>query len=651
MDPSTNIAQVQEPQEPNVAEATEPSRLEATESPAAPAMDASTEPEPKAAIDNLAKATEDPSPFGTLKRRTTEAWNNLPKPALPSELPPFPSIAADLPTQESARETFGTLKRRTTESFETFSRQTTEMANGIAKRADFSGLTSMLPKMPWGQGAPQDAILEATWERILVPSLPRSSHSVNVVGGNAYVFGGEIEPRKPVDNDMHLIRLPYSSADADYFAIKPKAAPRTQVGQIPTVVEPVAGDEGKKAGQALPDRSSLGDVPSARVGHATAVIGTRIFLFGGRGGPDMGALEEFGRVWVFDTKTNMWSYIDPVLPTTESDSAAFADKRQHYPAARSYHSAVGVSLPRDFSSKGVDKPQTWAQWAQGDSDTRGTPQNPIVGSVASNSRDEDEDGYGTFIIHGGCFTQGRANDVWAFDVRSKVWQELPSAPGKPRGGTSLALAGGKLWRFGGFNGEGEEGGQLDHLELGIDSFNDRSGKADVLLSAKGEWKSILAEEPTSAGQDDATKPLTTAGSHPWPGNRSVAGLETVTIGGPSGREYLLLTLGERDPSDDGHNAAGKFWDDVWAYEMPRPSWLGGASAAAAEGKWFKVKTGAYDDEDVGAAKGPGPRGWFASAKMGELDERGIVLWGGVDAQNSRLGDGWILRLGSEKREA
>lgn len=703
MDPATEMT------EPPVVEATKPTPMEDTETPATetPAVEASTEL--KAAVDDLAKAAEDSTPFGTLKRRTTDAWNNISKPAIPSELPQFPSIAAEMPTQESARETFGTLKRRTTESFGTISRRTTDLMKGISvpgvpeampqfpnisdhvpsempKWADFSGLASKLPKIPWGQAQPTDPTLQATWERIFVPSLPRSSHSINVVAGNAYVFGGEIEPRKPVDNDMHVIVLPYSSASADYVAVKAKAAPRSEPVQIPTVVEPTAEDESEDKGKdknlsdvdltgseqvadkqkepahASPDRSSLGAVPGPRVGHATAVIGSRIFLFGGRGGPDMAALEEFGRVWVFDTKTNLWSYLDPLLPTVEPVSPAFADKRQHYPAARSYHSAVGVSLPRDFSSKSRGQRQSWAQWAQGDSETRGTPQNPIVGNVASNSRDEDEDGYGTFIVHGGCFTEGRANDVWAFDVRSKVWQQLPSAPGAARGGTTLALAGGKLWRFGGFNGEGEEGGQLDWLELGIDSFNDRSGEADILLSAKGEWKSILAEELVSAalgaeatGEDDSTKPLAKTMSHPWPGHRSVAGLHTVTIGGPSGREYLLLVLGERDPSNDGHNAAGKFWDDVWAYELPRhsvaASWLGGSHAAAAgEGKWFKVETDAYDEEDVGAAKGPGPRGWFATAHMGELEERGVALWGGLDAQNSRLGDGWILRLGSEKRE-
>lgn len=703
------------PKEAAASETPAPAHVEATESTsAAPATN-----NPKAAVDGLSKAAETPTPFGALKRRTTEAWNSIPKPAGPPEFPQFPSIASELPTRESATETFGTLKRRTTETFGTLQRRTTNLMKGVSvpavpqvpsvptempKWADFSGLAAKLPKAPWG-GPQQHAelTLPVTWERIFVPALPRSSHSINVVGGNAYIFGGEVEPRKPVDNDMHLIVLPYSSADADYIAIKPKAAPRPEPMQIPTVVEPTAEEEGKGkdvdlsdvdlaspgpeggeevlAGSSangkesahtslLPDNSSLGDVPCARVGHATAVIGHRIFLFGGRGGPDMAALEENGRVWVFDTKTNLWSFLDPRLPSTPAQPTSAGLEKSHFPAARSYHSAVGVDLPRDFSTKRNNR-QSWAQWAQGDSETLGTPQNPIVGYVADNSRDEDEDGFGTLVVHGGCFTEGRASDTWAFDVRSRVWQELPAAPGAPRGGTSLAVASGKLWRFGGFNGESEEGGQLDYLPLGIDSFDDRGGAADVVLSAKGEWKSILAEqvaehvsgEDAEAGDDEAAdeKPLAkpASSSAPWPGHRSVAGLQTVNN---AGREYLVLLLGERDPSDDGHNAAGKFWDDVWAYELPRPTaassfvenWFGRAphagSAAAAEGKWFKVAAGAYDDEDVGAAKGPGPRGWFATAHMGQLEERGLVVWGGVDGENSRLGDGWILRVGNEKRE-
>lgn len=648
--------------------------------------------------------------FGGLKRRTTDLMNSMPKPSMPN-MPNMPNMPTELPQMPQ-----------------------------LPQFPSLADLSSKLPKMPaWGPAHPSKPTAQATWERIDVPPLPRSSHSINIVSGNAYIFGGEIEPRKPVDNDMHVIVLPYSSANADYYNVKAKATPRAAPLQIPTVIEPIdeeeATDKGKEKEKDLSDvdlaspgqepaevvtgadsiadgpdpsvskkgkeparpgadTSALGDVPMARVGHATAVIGNRIFLFGGRGGPEMKPLEECGRVWVFDTKTHLWSYLDPYLPAAEPISPAFADKRQHYPAARSYHSAAGVDLPRDFPAgpgvppgmKKLKRTSTWSEWAQGDSNMVGTPQQPIVGNIANNSRDEDEDGYGTLIVHGGCFVEGRANDTWAFDVRSRVWQELPSAPGPPRGGTSIAVASSKLWRFGGFNGETEEGGQLDYLELGVDDMAERSsgGGGEIFLSAKGGgWKSLLPEDlpgaspskveatataaATEKGEDDeddddAAKPLTEASAPYWPGHRSVAGMQTVTIGGSGGREYLLLALGERDPSNDGHAAAGKFWDDVWAYELPRAtaasSVMGAVfgrarSASAAplgEGKWFRVETEAYDDDDPYAAAGPGPRGWFASAHMGELEERGMVIWGGLDGANKRLGDGWILRMGNEKRE-
>lgn len=627
-------------------------------------------------------------------------------------------------------ESFGTLKRRTTDLM-------SSMPSELPQFPNLSGLSSKLPKMPnFGRHAhPSNPTVKATWERIDVPPVSRSSHTINIVSGNAYIFGGEVNPREPVDNEMHVIVLPFSSAGADYYNVKAKAAPRVEPPIIPTVIEPTEDDDddndeeeegkekelsdiplasplgegediatasghvsdgpdrsvskGKQPARANVDTASLGNVPAPRVGHATAVIGNRIFLFGGRGGPDMKPLEEYGRVWVFDTKTHLWSYLDSYLPAAEPLSPAFADKRTHYPAARSYHSAAAVAQPREFNTRGprrsgggpgrfggavgggLKRTETWTEWAQGDSEIVGTPQRPIVGNVANNSRDEDDEGYGTFIVHGGCLENGgRANDTWAFDVHSRVWQELPSAPGKPRGGTSLAVAGGKLWRYGGFNGESEEGGQLDYLALGVDDINDQSVEGDVVLSAKGEWKSIQAEDlpghpaPTKVegGDEESAQPLAKTDKPYWPGNRSVAGMQTVTIGGVAGREYLILLFGERDPSNAGHEAAGKFWDDIWAYELTRPttaaSVMGavfgnksGAGAAATEpGKWFKVETEAYDDEDDTSAAGPGPRGWFATAHMGELEERGVVVWGGLNDANQRLGDGWILRMGSEKRE-
>jgi hypothetical protein len=37
--------------------------------------------------------------------------------------------------------------------------------------------------------------------------LRRSSQTLSVVGSSAYIFGGELEPRKPRDNDVHIVNL------------------------------------------------------------------------------------------------------------------------------------------------------------------------------------------------------------------------------------------------------------------------------------------------------------------------------------------------------------------------------------------------------------------------------------------------------------
>ena len=37
--------------------------------------------------------------------------------------------------------------------------------------------------------------------------LRRSSQVVSVVGGSAYIFGGELRPREPRDNDVHVVSI------------------------------------------------------------------------------------------------------------------------------------------------------------------------------------------------------------------------------------------------------------------------------------------------------------------------------------------------------------------------------------------------------------------------------------------------------------
>lgn len=353
--------------------------------------------------------------------------------------------------------------------------------------------------------------LKAQWKRIASTSIPRSSHTVSVVSGRAYIFGGEIKPREPVDNAVHVVTLPSSAGYPKYSSI----AARPEIFGA--------------------------EVPQARVGHSAAVIGEKIFVFGGRGGADMQPLEENGGLWVFDTKTDAWSFLDPVAGPA--------------PSSRSYHASLAI-----------DKPA----------------------------------GHGTVFIHAGCPKTGRLNDLWAFDVASRTWAELPEAPGKPRGGTSLAISNDQkiVYRFGGFNGQGEEGGQIDYLHLDL---------GEARLSAKGGWDSfVFAEENTAR-----------------PGNRSVAGVQAITSKA-DGQDYLIVFLGERDPSSQGHAGAGKFWSDVWSFPL----------SATGERKWEEVRV-------EGTEGVPGERGWFPSVTS---DNGEIVLWGGLNGLNERLDNGWILKI-------
>ncbi|KAE8453943.1 hypothetical protein EG329_007719 [Mollisiaceae sp. DMI_Dod_QoI] len=424
--------------------------------------------------------------------------------------------------------------------------------------------------------------IKAKWERIKAPSLPRSSHSLSVIAGRAYIFGGEINPREPVDNDMHIITLPYDEvSEADYKKVPAKSE--------------IAG----------------GEVPEKRVGHTAAVIGERIFVYGGRGGKDMKPLEEKGRVWVYDTRSDAWTYLDPVPGTP-------------VPETRSYHSSVAILKPEPSNMKGVK--------------VNNVTEEPKVGTIAESAKtDEELGGYGTFFVHAGCPASGRTNDLWGFGVRSRTWKEFPTAPGKPRGGTALAVSKQRIYRYGGFNGQGEEGGYLDYLELGLDTFSDKSGVGEMSISAKGKWETLNFQEE----------------SMQFPGNRSVAGLQAISTG--VGREYLVCFLGERDPSSEGHAGAGKFWGDVWTFQCP-PQGMTAASFKDAtwqalgretgEGLWSVVQVAdaeGVEGEDVHRLV-PGERGWFPSSTMGDLDASGIVLWGGLNGKNEREDNGWILRI-------
>lgn len=248
-------------------------------------------------------------------------------------------------------------------------------------------------------------------------------------------------------------------------------------------------------------------------------------MFSGRGGLAMAPIDEKGAIWRYTPRHSHWDLIKP------------ADASAPYPASRSYH------------------------------------------AIASDVAD-------TIYIHAGCPEKGRLSDLWSFSVSSQTWAELPSAPGPARGGTSIAVCRGRLYRMNGFDGASEQGGAVD-----------------VYCVESRTWSTI---------------PFMPDGTH-GPEPRSVSALGAARA---NGREVLVTLFGERDPSPLGHAGAGRMLADVWAF--------------AIEAECFKVEP---------RGEVPAARGWFhADVMRNQLGEDAVIVHGGLAEDNSRLEDVWKLQF-------
>lgn len=339
------------------------------------------------------------------------------------------------------------------------------------------------------------APISATWIQLASsPRLQRSSQALSVLASRAYIFGGELLPRQPVDNQLDVVEL-----------------------------HPNGGESA--VSKTLPASSKS---PSPRVGSPSTATHDALYLFSGRGGLSMMPIAENGALWCYTPARDTWDLIEP------------ADPSAPFPAGRSYHCIASD------------------------------------GSINN-----------TIFVHAGCPETGRLSDLWAFDIGSRAWTELPAAPPPARGGASVAFLDGRLYRMNGFDGETEQGGALD--------VYDTDARA---------WSTVMFRPDGVDG----------------PEPRSVSALVAVKV---RARGYLVTMFGERDPSALGHAGAGKMLADVWAFDV-------------LEQKWEKVET---------RGDGPAPRGWFdADVVRDDGDEDAIIVHGGLAEDNSRLGDVWKLHV-------
>jgi hypothetical protein len=192
----------------------------------------------------------------------------------------------------------------------------------------------------------------------------------------------------------------------------------------------------------------------------------------------------------------------------------------------------------------------------------------------------------TLYVHAGCPESGRLSDLWAFNIISRAWTELEHAPDPPRGGTSIAFSNKRLYRMNGFDGKEEQGGCVD-----------------VYDPIENRWASISYKPD---GQDGPTP-------------RSVGALVAVQI---LAKKYLLTLFGEHDPSSLGHQGAGKMLNDTWAFDIDEKVW---------------------NEVNIVPGNLPIARGWFSADLVG-ADK--VLVHGGLDGSNERLGDVWVLSLES-----
>lgn len=282
------------------------------------------------------------------------------------------------------------------------------------------------------------AMPQAKWVKLdqkgTIPGA-RSSHAIAMVGQKAYVFGGELTPRVPVENKLHVFDLEnctWSVADV------------------------------------------TGDVPPPRVGVTMASVGETIYVFGGRDK----AHKELNELYSFDTCTNKWTLI------SSGDTEG--------PANRSYHSMTSDGIRRVyvFGGCGVDGRlnDLWAydvvdqKWIKFPSPGENCKGRGGPGLVVSSGK--------IWVVYG--FAGMEVDDVHCFDPVHEVWTQVETMGGeKPTPRSVFSTVGiGKLIFI--------HGGEIDPSDQGHLGAGKFAGEVYALDTETLVWKIWDDQKVTNA---------------------------------------------------------------------------------------------------------------------------------------------------------
>jgi Galactose oxidase, central domain/Kelch motif len=464
------------------------------------------------------------------------------------------------------------------------------------------------------------------------PGLKRSSHTLNVIKGKAYILGGDGDTvGRDGDAAMHVVTLPTDLVlrDTDYQKILAVAKP----------VKPVFDVEGGVE-KTLPSNAQIvrhsENVPAARAGHSASAIGERIYVFGGSRvtgssdptAPPNSPLEEDGKVYVFDTIDKTWEVL---VPNQQGC-------RDGIPRPRNYASSSSTTHPfpiKEGGHKNVDDLMT--------EEAKLSLVSARQGEDFTATYDQQPEGYGTLFLHGGYDSDWNLlRDLWAFDVASRIWSRWPNLPTSDAGAGegNICCIESRIWR------SGDDFGKIAYFEVVRNQFDDMSGKGELGVSPKtGKWE--IHTFGVKPGQEELEEKVEKKmGGKPtgteslFPAQRKRSGFLPVTTG--QGRDYLLLFMGEKGPHE--------FVDDIWSFQIASEK---GSAAALKDtlrakiGKetgveqWAKANVVESNKED-GALEFPRGLSRFGSSPTG--DSIGdVLIWGGIGPDGTS-GDGWIMTL-------
>ncbi|GAB7345786.1 hypothetical protein MBLNU457_4052t2 [Dothideomycetes sp. NU457] len=297
----------------------------------------------------------------------------------------------------------------------------------------------------------------ARWSRLIdqSPQLQRSSHCVSVANGQVYVFGGELRPREPRDNDLFLIDV---SADRN--------------ANVQT-------------------SSVTGASPSPRVGSALTTLDGRLYLFSGRGGPAMAPIDEHGGMWEYNPSTSTWT----LLPTA---SASFPPARSYHCTANDNHGIVYVHAGCPEKGRLSDlwafhvKDRTWKQLADAPPPQRGGTSIAFVQGKLYRMNGFD-----------GKTEQGGNLDV--YDPEKDAWSTITYPADGKSGPSARSVAALLSVTVGGQDSLVTLFGEADPSSLGHQGAGKMLGDVWIMDIAKSTWKQVstTGDVPPPRGWFDA----------------------------------------------------------------------------------------------------------------------------------------------------